>query len=181
MREIALDLKEIYEAEVASKEKLQLMEQELTEEEIEWYNEHGWQYHSEEYLLPTLGETLYLNDDVDPVVEINGKRWKVVFDFNYNYGEVYEAKGKRVIFKETKDPLTKSSVPKSRNRHEWFMQVFGQPVWIQNQYYPAYKGEPCFHLATLEIGWGDSGNFNILIACDKQGDPIVAFFEASCC
>lgn len=31
MREIALDLKEIYEAEVASKEKLQLMEQELTE------------------------------------------------------------------------------------------------------------------------------------------------------
>lgn len=180
MREIVLDFREIYEAEAFPKEKLQAVGRELSEDEIEWFNTHGWQYYSDDYLLPVLGETLYLRSGVDPVIEINGKRWKMSFDFDYNYGEAYEAKGKRVVFKETKEPLTKSEC-NGGNRHGWFMKVFGQPVWVQNEHFPGYKGKPCYHLATLEVGWGDCGNYNILIACDEQGDPTVAFFEASCC
>jgi hypothetical protein len=33
----------------------------------------------------------------------------------------------------------------------------------------------------LENGWGDMGNWNILVGFDADGVPNVAYFEASCC
>lgn len=177
MNKIILDLCEIGEAEVCPEDKIQKVERELNEEEIEWYNANGWQYYTPDLLLPVLGPTIYTSF-TDPVVEIFGRRWKIQFLFDYNY-EPYEAKGKKVVFSETTEPLTVSDKYKN-NRHSHDMQIFGQPVWVQHEYYPAYKGEPCYHLATLETGWGDCGNNNILIACENN-EPVKAFFEASCC
>jgi hypothetical protein len=65
--------------------------------------------------------------------------------------------------------------------HGKFLQVFGQPVFIQNPIFPEYEGRSAYHLATLETGWGDSGNINIMIALDADGVPVQAWFEASCC
>ncbi len=185
MREIVLDLEDIFHAEHIDKEQLQKVEHDLTEEDHEWYNTHGWEWfrpeNHTEYLLPELGKPIFLSRNYkDPVVEINGKRWKLLFSFDYNY-EPYEAKGKRVIFRETDEPLTKSDRKPSKHRHDFYMKIFGQPVWVQGEHYPAYKGKPCHHLATIESGWSDCGNWNILIGCNEQGDPEVAYFEASCC
>jgi hypothetical protein len=184
MREITIDLEDVFHAEHINKETLQKVEHDLTEEDHDWYNTHGWKYFRPEnhidYLLPELGETIYLRGSCNPVVEINGKRWKLFFDFDWNH-EAYEAKGKRVIFRETDEPLTVSDCKPSKNRHDFYMKVFGQPVWVQGEHYIAYKGKPCSHLVTIEVGWGDCGNYNILIGCNEQGDPEVAYFEASCC
>lgn len=180
MKELILNCECIFDAEAYPKDKLLIVDRELTVEELEWYDVHGWDYYSSDYLLPVLGDTIYLSEFIDPVVEINGKRWKITFDFDYRNHEVYEVGGKRIVFKQTDEPLTVSDCA-GGSRHHWYMKLFGQPVWIQTEHYPAYKGKPCCHLATIETRWGDSGNFNILIACDDQGDPAVAFFEASCC
>lgn len=59
--------------------------------------------------------------------------------------------------------------------------VFGQPHFIQNPIYPTHEGRSAMHLMTLETGWGDSGNVNILFACDDNGVPCAAWMEASCC
>jgi hypothetical protein len=59
--------------------------------------------------------------------------------------------------------------------------VFGQPRFIQNPIFPTHEGRPAMHLMTLETGWGDSGNVNILFACDDNGVPCAAWMEASCC
>lgn len=58
--------------------------------------------------------------------------------------------------------------------------LFGQPCFIQNEITPRTEHEAARHLATLETGWGDSGNINILFACDEDGVPCAAWFEASC-
>jgi len=64
--------------------------------------------------------------------------------------------------------------------HGRYLQFFGQPVFIQNSIFPSYNGKSACHLATLDTGWGDSGNVNIMVALD-DGVPVKVWFEASCC
>lgn len=66
-------------------------------------------------------------------------------------------------------------------RHPYYMQVFGQPNFIQGEVFPAHQGRCGMLLASIETDWGDSGNVNILFACDENGVPCKAWFEASCC
>jgi len=66
-------------------------------------------------------------------------------------------------------------------RHGAELKFFGQPEFIQNEMMPVYNGRLASHLATIETGWGDSGNVNILVSCDDDGVPVAVWFEASCC
>jgi hypothetical protein len=59
--------------------------------------------------------------------------------------------------------------------------LFGQPQFIQNEISPRTKHEAARHLATLDTNWADSGNVNIMFACDEEGVPCAAWLEASCC
>jgi hypothetical protein len=184
MKEIILELKDIYDAEHINKESLQKVEHDLTQEDFDWYDLNGWKYfHPDnhiEYPLPSLGDPIYLRGSTNPVVEINGKRWKLFFDFDWDH-EAYSAKGKRIILRETNEPLSQSERPNPKSRFDYYIKVFGQPVWVQGEHYIAYKGKPCSLLVSIEIGWGDCGNYNILVGCNDEGDPEVAYFEASCC
>jgi len=58
--------------------------------------------------------------------------------------------------------------------------LFGQPCFIQNEITARIPSGAAMHLATLDTGWGDCGNVNILFACDDDGVPCRAWFEASC-
>lgn len=64
--------------------------------------------------------------------------------------------------------------------HGKYLQIFGQPIFIQNPIFPSHKGRSACNLATLETGWGDSGNVNIMVALD-DGVPVEIWIEASCC
>jgi hypothetical protein len=180
---IRLELEYIYHAK-HDKTLFERRENELTEEDHEFYNKYGWDNFRPEnhidYLYPTLGESLYFLKSTNPVIEINRVRYKLSFDFNYDY-KPYEAEGKAIVLTPTDEPLSKSDNVKVANRHNFYMQIFGQPRWVQGDHYIVHNGKPCYHLATIETGWGDSGNYNILIGCDDQGVPTVAYFEASCC
>lgn len=41
------------------------------------------------------------------------------------------------------------------------------------------EGNVCHHFLTIENGWGDCGNFNILLGFNGL-IPNMAYFEASC-
>jgi hypothetical protein len=66
-------------------------------------------------------------------------------------------------------------------RHPYYVQVFGQPRFVQGEVVPAHEGRCGMALASIETGWGDCGNVVILFACDENGVPCRAWFEASCC
>lgn len=59
--------------------------------------------------------------------------------------------------------------------------LFGKPYFIQNPIFPALNGKAAQCLMVLETEWGDSGNINLLFACDEAGVPCRVWFEASCC
>jgi len=61
------------------------------------------------------------------------------------------------------------------------VNFFGHPYFIQGTPINAYEGRCAMNLVTLETGWGDAGNVNILFACDEQGVPCRVWCEASCC
>jgi hypothetical protein len=164
--------------------KLTVIHREMTEEDCEHYDKIGWKNFNEESLidrlLPSFGDPIYFSSKHSlysgVVVEIRGIRYLVQFDEEYSE-EPYEPKNKSLTFTVTDKPLTK---PDAKERGHSF-KFFGQPTWIQNEYFPADpRDNACYHFVTIENGWGDSGNYNILLGMD--GDiPSEAYFEASCC
>ncbi len=62
-----------------------------------------------------------------------------------------------------------------------YLAVFGQPHFIQREYYPAHKGRPGMNLVCIDTDHGDSGNQNLLFAVDEDGYPVAAWFESSSC
>jgi hypothetical protein len=184
MADLILPCECIFNAGFADKSQLEKIEHELTMEDFEEYYRLGWKcYHPDnhiEYLLPSLGETMYFRSAIDPVVEINGKRWKIKVQWNDRY-PIYEPDSVDMIFTETQEPLSQSELPCSKNRFDFYIQVFGQPNWVQSEFFPTYKGKLCSHLMTIETRWGDSGNHNFLLGCGDNGNPEVVYFEASCC
>lgn len=148
----------------------------ISDEDLEYYELGNWQYYRPDYLLPSLGERLHFSGrQKQIVVEIKGRRYKVEVESDYNE-EPYEVDGKSLVLTETDEPLTVEDSCRG-----WY-QFFGQPNWIQNKTYPSdLLGNPCHHFLTVENGWGDCGNWNILLGFDKDGVPNIAYFEASCC
>lgn len=184
-----LPLKDIYETKNCKPEQLLTVKRLLTEKDCEEYERYGWDSFREEDLievfLPELGDPIYFRNNLlyttGIVVEIKGLRYNVQFESSDLYQD-YEATGKSIVLTLTSEPLTKPNVVgKESWRGGYDFKFFGQPTWVQNPHYPVdLNGNPCCHLLTIENGWGDSGNFNILLGFD--GDvPNVAFFEASCC
>lgn len=168
----------IFSAKPVDKSKLLRVDRELTDEDVDFYSSHGWQSFDPEaaltdYFLPDLGTRIESNKD-GAVVPIKGRKYKVEILYRYDCAEVWEADGKLLRLTETDEPLT-------QHQHGIY-KFFGQPRWIQSRHYPAdLLGNPCYHLLTVDNGWGDSGNWNILIGFDENDIPNVAYFEASCC
>jgi len=76
--------------------------------------------------------------------------------------------------------IAKVDAGEVRLSHPFYVQVFGQPHFLQNEVFPTYGGRCAMALASIETGWGDSGNVNILFACDDDGIPCRVWIESSC-
>jgi hypothetical protein len=184
-----LELQPIESAKECLPEQLRIVNIPLTDEDVAEYEAKGWKYfRKEDFIethLPELGNPLCFSNKFSLhkgiVIEIKGKHYHVSFEESDAF-EPFEAKGKYITLTPTTEPL---SVPdlkfKGDNETGHYLKFFGQPAWIQGEYYPTdLNGNPCYHLVTIENMWGDCGNYNILIGFD--GDtPNVAYFEASCC
>jgi len=57
---------------------------------------------------------------------------------------------------------------------------FGQPNFGQNTVIPELDGKCAMNLCTLNTGWGDMGNVNLMFNVDSEGVPCAVWFEASC-
>lgn len=164
------------------KTKLKKVEHELVAEDYEFYDKNGWEYFRPEnhieYFLPSLGESIWTNES-NVVLEIKGKRYKVSFEFDYD--EPWHNRNQKLFLEPTDEPVSQFET-KTNSRGKYWYKFFGQPTWVQNEHYPLdLLGNPCYHFVTIENGWGDSGNFNILLGFDENDIPNVAYFEASCC
>jgi hypothetical protein len=167
------------------------VKRELTLKDYEEYESIGWKHYREEHfidtLLPSLGDPLFFShkhsifDGV--VVQVKGTKYLVQFEDKND--EPYNVDGKFLILTPTVKPL---SVPDRDKSDDWskrhrghYLQFFGQPSWVQGPVYPTdVRGNACYHFLTIENGWGDCGNFNILLGLN--GDiPSEAYFEAACC
>jgi len=87
--------------------------------------------------------------------------------------------GGTVEFISTTDPET-YHLPGGPNVRLPYLTFFGQPRFIQNPVFPDVNGVCASNLFTLETGWGDAGNLNVLCALDKEGIPAKVWHEASC-
>jgi len=65
--------------------------------------------------------------------------------------------------------------------HSRYAQFFGQPNFVQGDMFAVRDGRAAYNLVTLETGWGDAGNVNVMVSLDDEGVPCAAWFEASCC
>jgi hypothetical protein len=87
--------------------------------------------------------------------------------------------GGTVEFIPTTDPET-YFLPGGPNVRLPYLTFFGQPRFIQSPVFPEFKGACASNLFTLETGWGDAGNLNVLCALNQEGIPAKAWHEASC-
>jgi hypothetical protein len=87
--------------------------------------------------------------------------------------------GGTVEFIPTTDPQT-YHLPGGPNVRLPYLTFFGQPRFIQNPVFPGLDGVCASNLFTLETGWGDAGNLNVLCALDDEGIPAKVWHEASC-
>lgn len=79
-------------------------------------------------------------------------------------------------------PTDKQETPFHTDKEkQGYMTAFGQPNFIQSEVLCGANGKSACHLLTLETGWGDAGNVNILCFLDDNGIPAKAWVEASCC
>ena len=60
-------------------------------------------------------------------------------------------------------------------------QIFGQPVFRQDEAFPSHEGRSAFLLWSEETYRGDSGQGNMFIALDEYGVPCRAWYEQSSC
>ena len=159
----------------------------VAEEEKAAFTKEDWGYYAkgwyDSWLLPEIAPARYFYAEERPVVPLAGSRFRVHVAYD-DWDAPYDAEGKRLVLEETADPETapdREAPPRGCcGGHR--VQVFGQPNWIQNPHFPAGPdGAPCRHLITMENGWGDSGNWNVLVHLGEDGLPSVAYFEASCC
>jgi len=84
-----------------------------------------------------------------------------------------------VEFIPTSDPQT-YYLPGGPNMRLPHLTLFGQPRFIQSPAFPEFMGACASNLFTLETGWGDAGNLNVLCALNQEGIPARAWHEASC-
>ena len=62
-----------------------------------------------------------------------------------------------------------------------YANAFGQPYFKQGESINVHEGRCAMCLMTLETGWGDSGNVNIMFACDEDGVPCRVWFNSASC
>ena len=187
-KSIILPLVGIGEAARYDESKLQIVDLFDKKEQERFDREDLWNtYRQEDYLikaLPEIAPPIYFSTQIgEPIVQVFGRRYKIKFAWNNN-DVPFEAKGKSLVLEPTMLKLTKSDsrAPDFGCRNTFYWKFFGQPIWLQGDYFPAdLNGKSCYHFCTIETGWGDCGNWNILVGLDDNNIPNVAYFEASCC
>jgi hypothetical protein len=162
----------------------------FSSEDQEWYDVHGWDQFRPEFhqkrLLPEIALPRHYNtrNSGEIVIPLGDKRYRLTIKEDA-WSENWEAGDKEAVFVETDDPETKyfaGTKGTRRYRDYGVTQFFGQPRWIQGEYFPAdSEGNPCKHLVTYNNIWGDAGNWNILAGKFVDGLPTELYFEASCC
>ena len=177
---IILFLKHVGEAPIFPLDKLDTVEHELSMEELDRMTPARWRHFDPadltEHLLPTLGEELRFGSAGNrAVVSIRGRNYRVEIDLQHENERDWDYGRSRVTLTPTDSPAT---APDGGGDYRFF----GQPRWVQGRYFPGdARGGACRHLVTVENGWGDSGNVNILVGLDPDGIPEVGYIEASCC
>lgn len=145
----------------AGDDQIEVTEREMTAEESAYYDTHGWDLFRRDHFIdrrpPSLGAPVLFGGrnsiERGVVVEIRGTRYRVAIE-DLHTGEVWEPKGKTLVLDPTTEPLTPSDVTGSGFH---YIKMFGYPVWVQNEWFPLDpRGAPCYHLLTLENGWGDA-------------------------
>jgi hypothetical protein len=140
---------------------------EETRGEFKWNN----------YYFPEFGPARYCYSVPQQLVlPLGGRRYKVSFKSTSDGSGI--PTGGEITFVLTDEPETTYSTLKRGNPP---VTAFGQPVFIQNTVTPSLDGRCASNLMTLETGWGDAGNINLLCALDEKGVPAKVWFEASCC
>jgi len=158
----------------------------------EEYDAHGEYFYWNEWVLPTLGEPLYVDRSVFPsnskrhrpvVVCLAGKNWEVhLYDCEYDEDLDWKYKGKRFLkFEPTDAPATSTSdwPPPEPNCRHFGLQLFGQPTFAQWPCYPSHEGKAAYLLWNRETGRGDIEIENVFIALDEFGLPCRAWVERS--
>ena len=121
------------------------------------------------------GSRLIHRDGV--VILIGGRLYRVRFIPVSDNGGVPE--GGTVEFIPTTDPET-YFLPGGPNVRLPYLTFFGHPRFIQTPVFPELNGVCASNLFTLETGWGDAGNLNVVCALDPGGIPAKVWHEASC-
>ena len=111
------------------------------------------------------------------VVTLEGRFYRVRFMPSSVNGGAPE--GGTLEFTPTTTPQT-YYLPGGPNVRLPYLTFFGQPRFIQNPVFPELNGVCASNLFTLETGWGDAGNLNVLCALNQEGIPARAWHEASC-
>lgn len=186
MIDLTIELAYVSQAEPCDRSLLREIEL-VDEEEKESFSKEDWCRYArgwyDSWALPEIGPARYFYGVDRPVIPLAGKRFRVWVEYD-DWDDPGSPDGKRLRLEETLDPETvpnRESPPRAR-RGGHSLHVFGQPHWIQGESFPAGPdGRPCYNLITVENGWGDSGNWNVLVDLGDDGLPTVAYFEASCC
>jgi len=135
------------------------------------------------YGLPEFGPPRFYYDGYrliyrdGAVIPIGGRLYRVRFMPVSHNGGVPE--GGSVEFIPTTGHET-YYLPGGPNMRLPYLTFFGQPRFIQNPVFPELNGVCASNLFTLETGWGDAGNLNVLCALDQEGIPAKVWYEASC-
>ena len=111
------------------------------------------------------------------VAQIGSKRWEILIDTSYDNGH---PDGVEVTFEETSKEETPFKTEADINSRQ-DGKIFGQPCFLQSEEFPHHNGKSAFLLATIESGWGDSGNQNLFIALDENEVPCGIYYEYACC
>lgn len=171
----------------AKSHQLTIINREMTLEDCELYDRIGWNNYREEdlteTLLPALGDPIYFSErhSITDGIIVEIKKIRYLVQFQTDYDRSWDLARQQLTIIPTDLPLTESDCRKTGDRSGYYLQFFGQPVWVQSPVYPLdIRGNPCYHLLTIENKWGDSGNINILVGMDNDV-PAEAYFEASCC
>ena len=127
------------------------------------------------YTFPEFGPARYYQPSPrELILKLGDQNYLVIPDVG---GEDEYPMGGTITFCPTSKPETPFSLEKTNCG----IIAFGQPRFIQSPVLCGADGRSASHLMTLETGWGDCGNINILLLLDKDGKPSRAWMEASCC
>lgn len=110
------------------------------------------------------------------VVQMGTARYRIRYHAEYQNDVPTSGVAEFIPTSDAETPFT----PGNNSSRRPYLSMFGQPCFIQNPVWPEYQGRCAYHLLTIEDGWGDAGNINVMVALNDQDRPVRVFQEYSC-